>query len=55
MVGAGMTPGQPIRTATAGNADLLGLAHGIGTLEEGKQALNPPGRPAGAETRGRPP
>ena len=38
MAGAGMTPVQAIRTATAGNADLLGLAHEIGTIEEGKQA-----------------
>jgi imidazolonepropionase-like amidohydrolase len=32
MVGAGMTPVQATRTATTGNADLLGLAHEIGTL-----------------------
>jgi imidazolonepropionase-like amidohydrolase len=38
MVAAGMTPVQAIRTATAGSADLLGLAAEIGTLEEGKQA-----------------
>ena len=38
MVEAGLTPLQAIRAATASNAELLGLAGEIGTIEAGKRA-----------------
>jgi imidazolonepropionase-like amidohydrolase len=38
MVKNGMTAAQALRAATAGGADLLGLADQIGTLEAGKLA-----------------
>ncbi|MFY9825797.1 MAG: amidohydrolase family protein [Thermoanaerobaculia bacterium] len=38
MVKNGMTPAQALLAATAGGADLLGLADQIGTLEKGKLA-----------------
>ena len=38
MVANGMTPAQALRAATAGAADLLGIASEVGTLEAGKEA-----------------
>jgi imidazolonepropionase-like amidohydrolase len=38
MVKNGMTPAQALQAATAGGADLLGLADRIGTIEKGKLA-----------------
>lgn len=38
MTGLGMTPGAALRSATAVDAELLGLADTLGTLEKGKTA-----------------
>jgi len=38
MVDLGATPMQAIRFATAGSADLLGVAGEVGTLEAGRRA-----------------
>jgi imidazolonepropionase-like amidohydrolase len=48
LVNAGMSPIAALRSATSVNADLLGLASKIGTLEAGKRAdiIAVPGNPA---------
>jgi len=47
MVGLGMTPAAALKSATSGDADLLGVSREVGTLEKGKEAdlVAVPGNP----------
>jgi len=49
MIGLGMSPGAALRSATGADAELLGLAKEIGTIEKGKFAdiVAVPGDPLG--------